>query len=247
MQRMVLYTLPVLLLLMFIYERLYGTRSWPEVRSWYLRSVAMIVAQFVTVYVGFFLWDSLFSRNSLALLESLSLVAQVILGFTLISFVSYWQHRLKHRFDWLWRYFHQVHHSPRRVEILTSFYRSPQEILVNMILMSAILYLGLGVSEVAGAWIVFLMGIADLFYHWNISTPVWLGYFIQRPEAHCMHHLTGVHAFNYGDIPLWDILFGTFRNPQYFKGTCGFSGVQENRLFALSAGTVTESHRLKKH
>ncbi|WP_426174595.1 sterol desaturase family protein [Massilia sp. TWR1-2-2] len=30
-----------------------------------------------------------------------------------------------HESDWLWRVFHQIHHSPRRLEAITSFYRHP--------------------------------------------------------------------------------------------------------------------------
>jgi sterol desaturase/sphingolipid hydroxylase (fatty acid hydroxylase superfamily) len=28
-----------------------------------------------------------------------------------------------------------------------------------------------------------------------------------------VHHGRGVHRYNYADLPLWDMLFGTFRNP----------------------------------
>ena len=43
-----------------------------------------------------------------------------------------------------------------------------------------------------------------------------------RPESHSVHHQRGVHAFNYGDVPLFDILFGTFRNPKEFDAQVGF-------------------------
>ena len=48
---------------------------------------------------------------------------------------------------------------------------------------------------------------------WLIRTPRWFGFIIQRPEAHAVHHARGVHAYNYGNVMLWDILLGTFRNP----------------------------------
>ena len=38
------------------------------------------------------------------------------------------------------------------------------------------------------------------------------------------HHGPGVHHYNYSDLPLFDILFGTFRNPKDFAGEAGFSG-----------------------
>jgi len=46
-----------------------------------------------------------------------------------------------------------------------------------------------------------------------VKTPKWVGYFIQRPEEHILHHQRGVHAGNYSDWPFWDKLFGTYRAP----------------------------------
>jgi sterol desaturase/sphingolipid hydroxylase (fatty acid hydroxylase superfamily) len=44
-----------------------------------------------------------------------------------------------------------------------------------------------------------------------------------------------VHAYNYADLPLWDMLFGTFRNPQRRDARCGF-GADEARLREMLAG-----------
>ena len=69
-----------------------------------------------------------------------------------------------------------------------------------------------------------------MFQHWNIHTPRALGYFVQRPESHCLHHQRNVHARNFGDLPLWDMVFGTFHNPKRFEGTVGFDGSRSTRL-----------------
>ena len=45
---------------------------------------------------------------------------------------------------------------------------------------------------------------------------------MQRPESHSLHHARGVHRHNYSDLPLWDIVFGTFRNPLDFAAETGF-------------------------
>ncbi|NOJ44259.1 hypothetical protein [Bradyrhizobium australiense] len=41
-----------------------------------------------------------------------------------------------------------------------------------------------------------------------------------------------MHAYNYGDPPIWAILFGTFRNPASFEGAVGFDQ-PANRLGAM--------------
>ena len=61
-----------------------------------------------------------------------------------------------------------------------------------------------------------------MFQHANISTPHWLGYLIQRPESHSVHHERGLHRYNYSDLPVFDMLFGTFRNPADYPEEAGF-------------------------
>ena len=60
------------------------------------------------------------------------------------------------------------------------------------------------------------------FQHVNIRTPQWLGYIVQRPESHSLHHGRGIHQYNYSDLPLFDIVFRTFRNPKEFVSENGF-------------------------
>jgi sterol desaturase/sphingolipid hydroxylase (fatty acid hydroxylase superfamily) len=76
-----------------------------------------------------------------------------------------------------------------------------------------------------------------MFQHANIATPHWLGYLIQRPESHNIHHARDVHRYNYSDLPLWDMLFGTFRNPRTAQaGTCGFYPGASGRLIDMLLG-----------
>jgi sterol desaturase/sphingolipid hydroxylase (fatty acid hydroxylase superfamily) len=77
-----------------------------------------------------------------------------------------------------------------------------------------------------------------MFQHTNIRTPRWLGYIVQRPESHSCHHERGVHARNYGDLPLFDMLFGTFHNPERFEGECGFHDGGSARVGAMLIGRV---------
>jgi sterol desaturase/sphingolipid hydroxylase (fatty acid hydroxylase superfamily) len=45
-----------------------------------------------------------------------------------------------------------------------------------------------------------------------------------------------VHSYNYADLPLWDMLFGTFRNPRHWEARCGFGPVNEHRLREMLFG-----------
>jgi sterol desaturase/sphingolipid hydroxylase (fatty acid hydroxylase superfamily) len=70
----------------------------------------------------------------------------------------------------------------------------------------------------------------SIFQHGNFHTPRWLGYIVQRPESHSFHHERGVHGRNYSDLPIFDLLFGTFYNPQRFASETGFYDGASKRI-----------------
>ncbi len=200
-----------------------------------MRALLLNVIQFVSVYMAGWILDPWFRENRLWHLQTIGTVQTSFVGYFVLTFIYYWWHRFRHESGFLWRWFHQLHHSPQRIEIITSFYKHPFEIIANSILSSFILYLVLGLSSEAASGAILLSGLAEIFYHWNVATPHWLGYFIQRPESHCFHHQKGVHSHNYGDLPLWDILFGTFQNPRIWNNKCGFES-GENQMFKMLKG-----------
>jgi sterol desaturase/sphingolipid hydroxylase (fatty acid hydroxylase superfamily) len=48
-----------------------------------------------------------------------------------------------------------------------------------------------------------------------------------------VHHQKGYHKNNYSDLPLWDMIFGTFENPRNQVNDCGFSSDKELDLMGL--------------
>ena len=82
--------------------------------------------------------------------------------------------------------------------------------------------LGIGVPPQAATNILLITMFMSFFQHANIRTPRWVGYIIQRPESHTIHHGRGVHANNYSDLPLIDMIFRTFCNPAGYEIETGF-------------------------
>jgi sterol desaturase/sphingolipid hydroxylase (fatty acid hydroxylase superfamily) len=176
-------------------------------------------------------WDRWLAQLALVRLQDhLGTLGQAVVAYLVSTFVYYWWHRLRHDSRWFWRICHQLHHSPRRIELVTSFYKHPVEITINSLLSAAIVYPLLGCTVEAAALYTLFTAVAELFYHWNIHTPHWLGYLVQRPEAHRVHHQHRHHRQNYADLPVWDILFGTYDNPRRFASTCGFDDWREDRF-----------------
>jgi sterol desaturase/sphingolipid hydroxylase (fatty acid hydroxylase superfamily) len=229
--------------LMFVVERARPGRSLPSVRTWWLRALALNLVQIGMVFLAGSTWDRWLVRVRPWSADGLGLIGGAVVGYVVVTFIYYWWHRARHHVPFLWRWFHQVHHSPQRIELITSFYKHPFELLANGILSSAIVYLLVGLDVPAATLAIALTGVAELFYHWNVRTPHWVGYLIQRPESHLVHHQEGLHAFNYSDLPLWDMMFGTFRNPRGFDARCGFAELRELRLRAMLAGRDVHAAR----
>ncbi|MAE65157.1 MAG: desaturase [Phycisphaeraceae bacterium] len=211
-------------------------RPWPKVAGWWTRAILLNSVQVAIVFVSGVAWDPwMRSARPWSAADALGTTGGAVAGYLAITFIYYWWHRWRHEVPLLWRWLHQVHHSPQRIEVITSFYKHPFEIIVNSLLSSAILYLLVGLDPRTASFAVMVTGLAELFYHWNVSTPHWVGYLFQRPESHCVHHQSGLHKYNYADLPLWDMLFGTFRNPRQWTDSCGFAD-EERRLGAMLAG-----------
>lgn len=223
-------------IVMMLMERFWAGRSWPAVRGWWVRAILLNLFQVASVWIAGVAWNGWMVRHRPWSADRLGVAGGALVGYVVITLIYYWWHRWRHEVGFLWRWFHQVHHSPQRIEIITSFYKHPFEILVNSALSSAILYLIVGTGPKAASLAVLTTGLAELVYHWNVRTPHWLGYIFQRPESHCVHHQEGVHSFNYSDLPLWDMLFGTFRNPARFEARCGFGEAREQRLAEMLRG-----------
>jgi sterol desaturase/sphingolipid hydroxylase (fatty acid hydroxylase superfamily) len=224
-------------------ERWAPGRHWPAVRGWWPRALAANVFQAGVVLVAGRAWDGWLLQHRPWSADALGTAGGAALGYLAVTFLYYWWHRWRHESSFLWRWFHQLHHSPQRIEVVTSFYKHPAELIANGLLSSAILYALVGLGAAAATWAVLLTGVAELFYHWNVRTPHWLGYLIQRPESHCVHHQEGLHAYNYADLPLWDMLFGTFHNPRAWSERCGFGAPQESRVAEMLRGIDVNAAR----
>jgi sterol desaturase/sphingolipid hydroxylase (fatty acid hydroxylase superfamily) len=223
-----------LTLIFFVLERLLPGRTLPEAPGWYGRALFLNACQLGIVLLAGVAWNRWFQGHSLFHLSHVSSqLVQGLIGWFIGTFVFYWWHRARHDVNILWRVCHQVHHSPARIEMLTAFYKHPVEIAADSVIMSALMFSLLGASLGGAAWFNVFAVFGEYFYHSNLRTPHWLGYFLQRPEHHSIHHQLDVHKFNFGDITWWDRLFGTFRETDDFAPQCGFPSQHERHLASM--------------
>src|SRR5215831_788314 len=220
-----------------VLERLWPAAKLPAVEGWWARVALLNFAQFGIVLLAGQTWDRWFRGVSLwHLSRHMNAISAGLITYVVSCLIFYWWHRFRHESQLFWRLCHQLHHSPRRIEVLTSFYKHPVEITLNSMITSAITYPLLGCDTRGAAAYLFLTAAAEYFYHWNLRTPRWVGWLIQRPEAHRVHHQRNRHSMNYGDLPVLDWLFGTLHNPRTQVPACGFDAEREARFGEMLVG-----------
>lgn len=217
-------------------ERLWPARRFPVIPRWHWIGVGTFVyAGLMNGLLPLMLPQEWMARHRLFDLSAIGTLPAVLIGHALITLATYGWHRATHAADALWRGFHQMHHAPRHLNIYAANFLHPADLTVYVVLPALIALFVLGVDPLAAAIIGNLGAFNAFFQHWNVRTPQWLGYFFQRPESHCIHHQRGLHAYNYSDFPLWDIVFGTFRNPKAWEGETGFDPPADSRYGAMLA------------
>ena len=225
---------PVFFILMVVVERIWPARKFPVMPKWHWIGAGLFVyAGIMNAVLPMMLPEDWLRAHRIFNMEQIGLWPSVVAGHLLITFVTAVWHRATHAFNPLWRGFHQLHHSPRHLNIYAANCIHPLDLATYVVLPFLVALFVLGVDPLAAAILGNLGAFNAFFQHWNVSTPQWLGYVFQRPEAHCIHHQRGIHAYNYSDFPLWDMLFGTFRNPKTWEGETGFDAPADQRYGAM--------------
>ncbi len=207
---------------LIVVDLLIRGRKHDSTRFWRVRATVVTVAIFYFAGYVAVLWGTLLGDFHLFDGSGLGTWGGAALGILVYQFLHYWYHRAAHEFDWLWYAGHQMHHSAESLDAFGAFYQHPFDAFMFTTLGSLVFFPLLGLTVEAGVIGAFFLTFNAMFQHMSIRTPRWLGYLIQRPESHSVHHGRGIHRYNYSDLPLWDMVFGTFRNPEEFQSEQGF-------------------------
>ena len=207
---------------LMLWEAIAPGRKLPKVKGWLPRALGSFAVYFYLSSYLPLLWDGYFAQYQLIDLSRLGVVPGAVIGLLVYNFVLYWWHRTMHSTNWLWRSLHQMHHSAERLDSFGAFYFSPLDAAGFTLMGSVSLVLLVGLTPQAATVFLFAAMFMGIFQHTNIRTPHWLGYIVQRPESHTIHHGKGLHRHNYADLPIMDMMFGTFRNPKRYEMETGF-------------------------
>lgn len=212
----------ILFLSSFLLERIFPKEQWQTQKGFSAVLCLIIGIGAVFARVMFFGWINIpgigIEINKDPLIEGM-------VFYLIYSFVNYWAHRAKHSIPMAWKFLHKMHHSPSHMDSRVAFYRHPLEMVINTVILFLLGKVILNVSVNAVAMALVIEGILETFHHANIKLPRWLhplGYIIQIPEQHIIHHQIGLHRYNYSPLALWDLMFGTLRFQQNDFNGLGF-------------------------
>lgn len=209
-------------LVLVIIEAVIPAQRLPTIKFWRMKGItAFFIYFFVSSYLPL-IWNNYLAAYKVFNLAFLGDYWGGFIALLLYELGVYVWHRSMHKSSLLWRVFHQMHHSAERVDTYGAFYFSIMDMIGFTLLTSLAMVWVAGFTVQATIYAIYGATFLAVIQHTNIKTPPWTGYIFQRPESHSLHHAKGIHAFNYSDLPLFDIIFGTFRNPNEFAEEVGF-------------------------
>jgi sterol desaturase/sphingolipid hydroxylase (fatty acid hydroxylase superfamily) len=139
-------------------------------------------------------------------------VLSSVVGYVLVDFVYYWQHRLLHVTSVGWA-IHATHHTSEEMTLLATVRLNWVEATVKYLFYIPIVLFGFEPLQV-----FFLLGvnqIAEFWCHTEVVGPIaWLDPWLNTPQNHRLHHARDRSQAegNYGsNLIIWDRLFGTYR------------------------------------
>lgn len=215
----------------FLLLAFWETRSgWRTIQAPYLRrwskhlSLSIISKAMIRLVFPLLLlqtaWIAEKSHQGVLNKTAMPFFLKVIIGILALDLLIYFQHRLMHRYKWLW-FCHRVHHIDKEIDVSTGIRFHPFEELVSMAIKSfGVVFLG--VPVLAALLFEIILNFGALFTHANIAlsekAEKYLRYFIVTPGMHRIHHSDRQDEYttNFGFcLILWDKLFSTYKEKPF--------------------------------
>jgi sterol desaturase/sphingolipid hydroxylase (fatty acid hydroxylase superfamily) len=232
--RNVVYGLVVGALIFVPLERLFALRPQQKVfrRGWRADVIHFLftrtlseVATFVVVGALILMLHWVVSPTFQAAIASQGRLPQFVEAVFIANIGGYFGHRLSHEIPFLWR-FHSVHHSIAEMDWLASARVHPLDLIVTKALTIGPLYV-LGFSKATFGAYLGLATLHAVFIHANVRFKFRrLRWVFGTPAFHHWHHSDEpeAHNKNYaGELPLLDLIFGTYYLPDRMPEKYGTS------------------------
>lgn len=169
---------------------------------------------------------------SIAWLEHMQSVGELIVFMVVLDGLLYGMHRLQHQFSILWCC-HRLHHSDPSVDVTTTTRMHPIDQLMKGVFVVVPFVFVFPMPDITAP--EYVIPFAWLYYiHLNIDVShgrLW--WLITSPRYHVIHHdrLAARQGTNFAVFfPFWDILFGTATRPHLGLVVTGSEGSSPRTL-----------------
>lgn len=139
----------------------------------------------------------------------------ILFSIVILDVAIYFQHRVFHRVDLLWR-LHRVHHVDPMLDTTTGFRFHPIEIIISNFIKVGIIFL-IGAPVFSVLLFEIILNTTSMFNHSNIKIHRGLEKILRivliTPDLHLIHHSVKPYEMNsnFGfSVPWWDWLFNTY-------------------------------------
>lgn len=150
----------------------------------------------------------------------LEIIAMIFVPLLVHDLWFYWAHRIEHKVPFLWE-FHKLHHSDELLNC--SSWARDHFLQATWIALFPAFTLGLVFDTTAveagkaALLSTLFLSFLSMFYHSAIRARLpWLDRLLVTPQVHRVHHSIDPAHYNrnFADaLPVFDILFGTYRKP----------------------------------
>jgi sterol desaturase/sphingolipid hydroxylase (fatty acid hydroxylase superfamily) len=174
------------------------------------------IGSFIAVVIIAVSFSWLVSPEFQALIASQPFLLQFLEAVLIVNICGYFAHRLAHTIPFLWK-FHEIHHSSEQLDWLASARVHPlDQVFIRAVAIIPLYILGF-TKEVFGAYLIIAL-FHGIFIHSNVRFKFkFLRGIFTTPVYHHWHHSNHPEARNKnfaGQLPVLDMLFGTFYHPK---------------------------------
>jgi sterol desaturase/sphingolipid hydroxylase (fatty acid hydroxylase superfamily) len=133
--------------LLILWEAIFPARELVAIKYWKVKGIAVFLFYFfLSSYLPLFI-NPYLEPYRLVDLSSVGVFGGAAIGILLYEFGVYVWHRAMHRSDFLWKIFHQMHHSAERLDTYGAFFFSPMDMIGWTVLSSICLTLIVGLAR----------------------------------------------------------------------------------------------------
>ena len=156
---------------LWIWETVAPAKPLPKMKYWKLRGVLFFIFNFILASIVPLFVDQHLLRFQLIDFSAANPVLAALAGVTIYQGILYFWHRALHRYDFLWKSFHQMHHSTERLDIPSAFYTGPLDTIAFTLIGSISFVLVLGLSAKAATLAVLAPLLSSVCSNTPTSTP----------------------------------------------------------------------------